>query len=122
MSRYNTLQDIFNVVWAHAKLGKRSAVSITEANETHTPICRYRMTINGEVRKCFIGCLIPDDQYTPALESAGFERAMLAADISQDVKKNDLFMLQRIHDDNEPNEWLRLLEGYAEEYHLTIPS
>lgn len=125
------LQEAFDKIWEHAQKKERA----------HMPGgCRYR-TDDG--RKCFAGCLIPDELYDPIIEerkfSCGIDRDMdpIPASHQDSVNKvieirralginNDdasyIAMLQLIHDKNDPEQWNNRLIGFAEKYHLTIPT
>jgi hypothetical protein len=110
-------QEILDKVVSHARRQKIRAVS-----EENINYCRYRM---DDGRKCFIGCLIPDNLYTEAFEEYTiFDHKLepiqkfLGADSLEDV----LFLqeLQSIHDDvkGNPAKWEAAFKMIAEENNL----
>lgn len=95
-------QEIFDTVVRHLKTqGKQS--------RTSSGTCVYRkFEADGSVLKCAVGCLIPDDVYTPEMDGDGWEIGKLVEAIcdefedilpkyfQQNVK---LFSeLQKVHD------------------------
>lgn len=124
-------QEIFNKVWAHAQK-QEPALNIDGE-------CCYR-TVDG--RRCFIGCLIPDDKYTPQIENitpSNLMRFDALADViktGKDILRrifneigiatdsdNLVFLqsLQRVHDMNNKINWDNELRNIAKTYKLTVP-
>lgn len=62
-----SLQEVFDKVVNHAFTQKRRA---TSNNKGNYPVCLYRAS-NGD--RCFIGALIPDNEYDPAIEFHSFK-------------------------------------------------
>lgn len=81
--------------------------------------CAYRGT---EGRSCAIGCLIPDDLYSPKMEGHGADRlrrhfpamGMLLHDVSADL----LTTLQDLHDLEDPEMWEDELREVARSFNL----
>lgn len=105
-------QEVFDTVVRHlAKQGRRAVV----ADADHGYVCRYH-TPDG--LKCAVGCLIPDDQYNPAIEGRMFSSLATAAhppawvrDIVDSGHQTLLFDLQRAHDTP--------ADGYGLGHHLS---
>lgn len=106
-----TDQELYSTVRQHLlRQGRRSTTTTNGMTR-----CVYR---GIEGTQCAIGCLIPDDLYSPELEgcSAHTDRIMRAASLSPEQKglADDL---QNCHDFVEPEHWeVRLNElaaGYA---------
>ncbi len=119
---YNTLQDVFNVVYPHAL--KQQAQAATNDG------CVYR-TDSG--LKCFIGALIPDGLYDPKLEGVAITVLTSEAANHQyarqfftqlglgQINNAYLYRLQKIHDEQEPSCWKDRLTEFANVHNLTIP-
>ncbi len=111
-----TNQDLFNTVYRHLLTqGQKAFITLTHGSES----CKYR-TADG--RKCAIGCLIPDNRYSPTLEGkrAYAEIVREAAGITHD--QLDLASaLQDVHDYHEPVEWKEQLAQVARRYNLLMP-
>lgn len=118
-----TLQEAFDKIWAHAQL-KQPARMTSDAG---TP-CYYRHP-DYPTKRCFIGCLIPDELYNrdwdiPGTEACAsglynvlitIENGSLVGDI------HALRELQKIHDNYHPDNWNDKLREYAIEYGLVVP-
>jgi len=59
-----TNQEIYDKVLTHLRRQGRAAVAIEDGE----PSCRYRDGLGG---MCAVGCLIPDEVYTPEIEGEG---------------------------------------------------
>lgn len=102
-----TSQQIFDKVALHLlKQGCRSE-STTERSTTNpqASLCMYRGP-NGTM--CAVGCLIPDDRYSPNLERETADQlimyhSMLIQYLGRDTEL--LLDLQTLHDTQEPEEW-----------------
>lgn len=86
--------------------------------------CMYR-TDDG--KKCAIGCLIPDDRYSSALEGKiVFDSGVFEAiDPDLGATRDDfgfLDSLQNIHDRHDPSRWPTVLKIFAEHLGLTMPT
>ena len=119
------MQEAFDIVVTHAlKQNERALMDI----ETEGCSCRYR-TPDG--LKCFVGALIPDDRYHPAMEGnsvadllAGrsfIPDYLLLENESPHIQEDFYSHLQEIHDYHEPAEWREELINLAIEHHLAIP-
>lgn len=62
----STNQEAFDKVWKHLHSMPRRAAQYDVVAERM--MCRFRTEL-GE--RCAVGCLIPDDQYDPAMEVGG---------------------------------------------------
>jgi hypothetical protein len=85
-------------------------------------LCRYRV-VNG--RRCAVGCLIPDDKYSPSLEGQSLD----LPDSSQDLRAileqegHDVSLvrqLQMIHDTVLIHHWETEFEKLAGKYKLNF--
>ncbi len=124
MKEFNR-QEIFNTVAEHLLTQGR------QAKKADNSSCVYRST-NGD--KCAIGCLIPDDRYSPKLENNtaltlhtriytnGLSYLEQALGYSINAK-DAIFLrdLQRIHDQTVPANWIQKLKEFAVENNLTQP-
>lgn len=119
-------QEIFDKVARHLLTQNRPARDVYSDN------CRYR-TENG--LKCAVGCLIPDDKYTPEIENVGISWLLVPTTSEEIIRKrrtlrellSDLGLLdhcdlltrlQEIHDDFDPEEWADELRDAAFESEL----
>ena len=106
-----TAQEIFDQVAIH--LLKQNQRSCREIDG----VCVYR---NSYGLKCAAGCLIGDDEYTPAFEDntwGGLEDMNLVPSNHNDL----IVQLQRIHDNCDPRIWNVRLAELAFQYGLTMP-
>lgn len=100
-------QDIFNQVLEYSRTMKKKAMDY--------PGCRYR-TRNGD--KCFIGSLIRNEDYLPAMEGdISCVLRVLDTDITDD-KKKFLINLQCIHDGASMLVWEHDFKNLAEDHNL----
>ena len=77
--------------------------------------CRYRLNN----LKCAAGCLIGDEEYRGTFE--GFDwKYLVETSAVPDAHSELIVKLQRIHDDNEPEEWPYFLKQLAESEGLTF--
>lgn len=109
-----TLQQTFDFVATHLLRQMKRAVRVSRDGNV---LCVYR---TAEGLSCAVGCLIPDDMYTPAMEEIGGVCRLLT-DIPDAIplyfkdQRDFLMELQTIHDQVEIDEWrseLRLLAEY----------
>ena len=77
--------------------------------------CVYRAE-NGN--KCFVGALIPDEQYQSWLEGKTASRIMLSVPVLQGLNPNFLLQAQDIHDNDNRNHWFIAFETLASKYEL----
>lgn len=98
-----TKQEILDHVMKHARTQKVPAMT------TEAPACRYRLEVGGVMLKCFVGCLIRDEDYTDDMEACSVTSQSREADrVREALNKNDistddatlefLGQLQCIHD------------------------
>lgn len=97
-------QEVFDTIVTHLRTqGKPARAAVGN--------CRYRMEDpnSGEVLRCAIGCLIPDELYSPEMEGAGVTPLIFDAEfkgyelpeilINASADDRDfLSQLQRVHD------------------------
>lgn len=77
--------------------------------------CRYRLNN----MKCAAGCLIGDEEYRGTFE--GFDwKDLVEISAVPDAHSELIVKLQRVHDDDEPEEWLYSLKQLAESEGLTF--
>jgi hypothetical protein len=112
-----TNQELYNRVVAHlrkqgcaAKLVKRGS------NNSNFSACRYR-TDDG--KKCAIGCLIPDERYSGALEGRMvYQQEVLRAAGLTSKNVTLATRLQRIHDCKPVDDWESEFVLVAQEFGL----
>lgn len=89
-----TSQAVFNQVVEHAS---QQRVKCIRAN------CLYR---NGEGLKCFAGCLMSDEEYTPKMEPISWT-GLIEDDMVPASHASLIIELQKIHDSFLPCHWGR---------------
>lgn len=109
-------REVFEKVKAHLLTqGKRSMGPRND--ETNTIRCAYRGD-NGAM--CAIGCLIPDELYSPTLEGHDSShcdiRTVLAKAGFESIDKSMLSVLQRMHDGYSPDMWTIELDRIEARY------
>lgn len=104
-----TMQSIFDRVAAHLLNQNRRSVDPVDG------LCLYR---GGDGRKCAIGCLIPDDLYSPEMENQNLYGPLIRAALGDFLRDSEheklLSMLQLAHDSYHPSQWpdeLRYIAG-----------
>ena len=104
-----TNQELFDTVSAHLlKQNERSASGNGE--------CLYR---GPSGLKCAIGCLIPDDRYTPDLEGVNACGDQVSQAAGLDSTNTDLVRhLQILHDEKDVYTWHEELKLLGKEYGL----
>ncbi len=113
-----TKQSIFNRAAKH--LLNQMEKSISPASS----MCMYR---GPRGLKCAIGVLIPDCDYDSKMERGLDHLVDIADDYGLKIPKyfkrfrSFLAEIQLIHDRNEPNQWRKALEKFAEAHNLTMP-
>ncbi len=102
-------QETFDRVVAHAR--KQQAKSITDNIG-----CSYR---GPEGLMCFAGCLIPNEDYVPQMESLRASRGIVENCLTNLGYSPVLVeQLQMIHDRNEPEMWEDKFREFAANYQL----
>jgi hypothetical protein len=109
-----TKQETFDIVARHLLTQNETAY---EPNRG----CMYR-TSDG--KKCAIGCLIPDDRYTPKIESTslflGDPAGALIRDLGYDMDTIGMLEdLRLVHDARSVFDWPKALFGVAEKHELS---
>jgi hypothetical protein len=109
-----TNQEAFDRVVRHLlKQGRKAADS--------DGVCRYR---GPDGTSCAVGCLIPDEEYSPLMEGKAVDSASMRQRMPPslvDLNERLLLSLQRVHDQKSPGNWLGELERVAEQFGLTMP-
>lgn len=121
--RRMTKQEIFDKVARHLLTQKQKSVSSGNS-------CRYR---GPKDTKCAIGCLIPDDKWTPKLEGAVARDLIVAkaAGLRFSLNENELgevkgpqidlaTILQQVHDLSRTKIWFSELKKVAAIYKLSV--
>jgi len=96
-------QEVFDFVVNHLRL--QNAKSVEDVEEGR---CLYR---GPEGRKCAVGCLIPDKNYSPYMEGRNIIAIACEGTLSYETQKlfvehgNLLFGLQQVHDHSPIEEW-----------------
>jgi hypothetical protein len=110
----DTLQEVFNIVSTH--LLTQGQMSLTDG------ICAYRGE-NGLM--CAAGVLIPDEAYTPSMETLRWS-TLIDRKLIENKFRHEINDLQNIHDsglkDNAEEcviKWKKDLIVFAEQYNLT---
>lgn len=112
-----TKQEIFDKVVTHLLTQKVKAAVFDP--ETGAEACRYRDDCGN---KCAVGCLIPDDLYSNAMESLGvgtlLDRYPSLESVLPSEYRTMLWDLQQVHDGHEPDQWTCELKILAAKYGL----
>ena len=105
-----SLQEIFDVV--SVKALEQGEKCVDEAKS----FCQYR---NGN-KCCFIGFVIPDEQYDPAIEGNDITSLIDEGIVESDFP-DALDVLQVIHDSKniKPKDWELHLRDYAKRFKLS---
>ena len=107
-----TVRDVFDAVKKHLLTQNRRASFFSDNIER----CRYRVeTEEGEVLKCAIGCLIPDDLYDKDFETNSIYDLRNEGIIPQHLIRI-LAELQIIHDVRSPADWRKSLTELSQNY------
>lgn len=116
-----TRQEAFDIIYAHA-LSMKEKSTFSDKNG----VCAYR---GQGGNKCFIGVLIPDEEYKESFERRGVAQQsedgtfviLSAAGLSEE----DLAFaceLQDIHDLNTKDSWAWFLAAFAKDHGLEVPA
>ena len=108
-----TLQEAFNAVWERAK---DKVKAVTDNNWAD---CLYRAK---DGRKCFMGVLIPDEEYTPDMEGDGILQIIDKLPCLKGLNVEYLNDLQIIHDGYSTDKWEDKLKDFALIHNLTVPN
>jgi hypothetical protein len=111
-----THQEIFNKVARHLLVQNKEAMD-------DKLTCMYR---NDDGLKCAIGCLIPDELYTPDIEGTGINDGggdevwaiLVQAGFNKEEDEELLSALQWLHDGQPPETWRERLRYMAAEFKL----
>jgi hypothetical protein len=101
-----TAQELFDTIVAGLRSQKARSVMAPLGDEEEA--CAYR---GVEGRKCALGWVIPDEDYTPALEGQTLggllQNNMLPDELAQEfeVNRHLLIILQSIHDHDPIDTW-----------------
>lgn len=101
-----TLQETFDTVARHLLTQKARSFNVEGS-------CKYR---SESGLKCAIGCLIPDEEYSPNIESASVARLLRSAITPPSLRLHDedlLTKLQSLHDNISPHMWHASLAARA---------
>jgi hypothetical protein len=106
-------QQIFNKVAKHLlKQNKQSLLAFGS-------VCAYK---NPDGLKCAIGCLIPNQLYSPGMEEKSirqiFKNSYGLQALFKDESLDLLETLQNLHDMDKPNRWESGLRIIAKDYGL----
>jgi len=77
--------------------------------------CLYRGPNNTA---CAVGCLIPDDEYSPEFEAMSLVRVQESVSTLRDLRFEFLFGAQRVHDAYPVSLWPEKLKALAESWNL----
>ena len=105
-------QEAFDIMVNHLRKQNKKAVKIDIDGTTK---CVYRGS-NG--LKCAIGCLIPDDEYSPLIERKGVRSLVIPT--LRNLDREFLAEMQETHDFYSPEDWEKRFRYIAKEYHLTL--
>ncbi len=113
-------QEAFNKIVTH--LRKQGQKSVVKHPGRTDDICMYR-GLNG--MSCSVGCLIPDDIYSPEMEDTNvralLERFPKVAEHLKDVDLIVLVEMQAVHDRGIPDEWEDKFVSVGARLKLDVP-
>jgi hypothetical protein len=100
---------------------KQGTKSMGNYTDPHDGVTRFGCVYRGANGcKCAVGCLIPDDKYSPDLEGHGVATTTIREVLGDYLEHgNMLVSLQRIHDNYQPNMWEEQFLVLANHYSLT---
>src|ERR1700723_4178090 len=108
-------QEVFDTIVSH--LRQQGCV----AQDEFSGMCRYR-TDDG--KKCAVGVLIPDELYSPKMESQTYTQLVNNIDTPQELvvrlseHGNLLIRMQKVHDKSTTNQWEFEFRKVANDFHL----
>lgn len=97
---------------------KERAKDLRQAASPGGSICYYRCPTDPSLR-CFVGALIPDNEYSPSLEGTAIPKLQQLVPTLADINTAFLRLAQRIHDRIKPSEWAESLEELGQRFDLT---
>jgi hypothetical protein len=110
-----TQQEIFTQVATHLLTQMEVSADSSSYNS-----CVYRHRVSGKTLKCAAGCLIGDNEYNEDFEGEPWyvmvEKKHAPAHFSDFIT-----VLQKVHDDYEPDKWRIQLENIASINSLQMP-
>jgi len=118
-----TAQQVFDQATAHLRTQGQKA--------TTCGLCKYRLSMNGQLLKCAAGVLIRDDEYQPWMDGDGedaetyFQNILADARCPQSMKDRlrphyaMIRELQFIHDNRPVDSWEEELKELALAHNLT---
>lgn len=116
-----TNQEIFDKVFNHAKTQRKEFGNDAQSGSGSIDGCLYRCKLSdGRVKMCFIGVLIPDEDYDQSMEGDSVQNLFdkhpdMMESIGLSQSQHSLLQeLQYIHDENEPNKWEQAFAALAE--------
>lgn len=131
-------QKILQKIYNHLKKQNKKAIDKKNKNR-----CKYRLERNGQILKCAIGCLIPDEEYNEEFEgltvksctdfkfftlkqkktAIQFKNVLKkACKIKRWSKSIETFLqlIQNIHDEYPVKSWKKKFIEIAELHHLQL--
>jgi hypothetical protein len=113
-------QEVFNRVVTHLRAQGRKSVAGLGSDR---PFCLYRG--DDGASSCAVGCLIPDDVYTPEMEGRGIdelvEQFCVIEQLFAGVEYSLLKDLQHLHDTRDVEDWEGSFRFVARNHGLTVP-
>ena len=111
-----TAQEIFDQVVRHLLTQRRRATGSGDRNG----LCSYR---TPEGLRCAVGCLIPDDVYTPDMEDKGIDDLIEDWEELSWMREHEklLSKLQYVHDNEDVDDWEKELAQVALDNELSMP-
>jgi hypothetical protein len=107
-----TQQHLFNTIVAHA----RGMAHKAEQPDGGGSACVYRAPDGG---KCFVGALIPDEVYTPEMDTPEWSIGQVLEAIGLRQHLSLLLTLREVHDCDAMEDWERDFEIIARRFNLT---
>lgn len=119
---HRSRQRTFNKVVKHLRKQGRQSLDTTMVLGMDGCPCRYKITVDGEVLKCAVGCLIPDQVYDTWMEGLPVLEGRMRTLVSHLGHDYQLLSeLQVLHDTRDPHQWEVGFERIADAYGLVVP-